>query len=303
MSNFQNKFNQNIQSAMGKAMKVVTASGEISYDFRNLEKVPTDIPCVFVVNHSNMHDYPNLMMVLSELSSIRKRRCVTTLVAHDSLDTVNKAIFSVSGAELIDRFDKVSARIGQNNLVSKLKQGNDILFFGEGTWNLHPYEPMQKIRKGFANVASAAECAVVPIVFEYVENKDICQKESEIYKAFIASVCSPIYLKDSSDALEVSSYVRKILADERRKLWKETRTHQASLDERKFTIREEDVYLNHVELKKNASAFSYDSIYELGVLLPLDETRGIENEYIRDENGLFVPLKQDSKVLRLKKEK
>ncbi len=41
-------FNKNVQAVMGSIMKIVTFSGEFSYDFRNLDRVPADIPCVFV---------------------------------------------------------------------------------------------------------------------------------------------------------------------------------------------------------------------------------------------------------------
>lgn len=302
MSRVNDNFYKGVQMVMGGVMQVASnLPGGMQYDFRNLEKIPTDVPCVFVVNHSNSHDYPSLMRVLSELSCVRERRLVNTLVASDSLNLTNELAFRVSGAELINRFDKESSRVGANNLSSALSKGNDVLFFAEGTWNLHPYEPMQVLKKGFVNVAQSADCAVVPIVFEYVENKDICQKESEIYKKLIVSVCEPIRLDDNAKALEVAMEVRKIMINSRLDLWKETKTHAATLSGRKFNMREEDVYLNHTHLKKNGDGFSFQSVYELDVLLPL-ENGMIENEYVRDENGLFVPLtKNNGHLLTLKK--
>ncbi len=301
MNTINDSFHKGIQTVMGGVMQLASnLPNGMDYDIRNLERIPKDVPCVFVVNHSNSHDYPSLMIVLSELSRIRQRRLVNTLVASDSLNFTNELAFRVSGAELIDRFDKESSKVGANNLANALQRGNDVLFFAEGTWNLHPYLPMQILKKGFVNVAQKSDCAVVPIVFEYVENKDICQKEGEIYKKLIVSVCEPIKLDNSAKALETATEIRKIMINARLDLWKETKTHLATLDGRKFTTREEDVYLNHVDLKKNGEGFSFQSEYELGVLLPLENGQ-IENEYIRDENGQFTPLtKTNNPVLKLK---
>lgn len=290
-----NGFHKGVQDILGKAMDIsYKLPNSMPYDVRGIEKIPTDMPCLFVINHSNSHDYPNLMKFLYELSRVRERRCVNTLVASDSLDKKNEMIFNVSGAELIDRFDKDSASQGLANLRQRLREGNDVAIFGESTWNLHPYVPMLVVKKGFAQLASGERVAIVPLIFEYVETKDICYVESELYDKFIVSVCSPYVINENDDLLARANEIRKIMGDARIELWKENKTHKPTLEGRKLKALEEIIYLKHTELKKNGMGFSYDSVYELDNLLPLGDGFGVENEYIRNEAGLFVPLTKEN---------
>lgn len=304
MSNqtIKNNLHKGIQSTLGGVLHLADSlPNSMPFDVRGIERVPVDIPCVFVINHSNSHDYPTLMKFLYELSRVRKRKCVTTLVASDSLDKKNEFIFNITGAELIDRFDKKSVNKGQLNLEKRLEEGNDIAIFGESTWNLHPYVPMQIVKKGFAKLASGEWAAVVPIIFEYVEDKNMCYVESELYKKLIVSVCEPLMIRDNDDVLARANDVRKIMSEARLELWKETKTHTPVLEGRKYKELEENIYLHNTELKKSGMGFNYDSIYELDMLLPLGNGMGIENEYIRNEAGLFVPLTKENapaKVLK-----
>ena len=108
-------------------------------------------------------------------------------------------------------------------------------------------------------------------------------------------------IRDNDDVLARANDVRKIMSEARLELWKETKTHTPVLEGRKYKELEENIYLHNTELKKSGMGFNYDSIYELDMLLPLGNGMGIENEYIRNEAGLFVPLTKENapaKVLK-----
>ena len=66
-------------------------------------------------------------------------------------------------------------------LTGKLLHGDTCVIFGEGTWNLHPYKPMQNIRIGGVKAAAIAGVPIVPVILEYVEVPGLCSREKDLY--------------------------------------------------------------------------------------------------------------------------
>lgn len=274
-----------LQSVLGAVMNITYAiHGALPYEIRGLEKIPKDKPCIFVLNHSNSNDYPNVMKLLHDMAKVRKRRCANTLVASDSLNAVTKLVFGTTGAVLIDRNDRGSSAAGIDRLVEHIRNGSDAVFFAEGTWNLHPYEPMLILKRGFARAAMRTEAPIVPIVFEYIENHEVCKREADIYERLIIDICDPVTEIFSTDT-ELAGYVQSMMTDKRRLLWKENNVHLPALYGRPMTESEIEIYLNHTHLKKNHAIFKYDTGYELRFLV-----RGTCNEFVRGRSGRFEPL-------------
>lgn len=241
------------------------------------ENVPKDTPCVFIFNHSNSHDFYSGLEFIHMLG-----KNPVILAGKDCLNPVQEQLFKMGKAVLIDRRSEKSCSIGDTMLVANAMQGDDLVIFGEATWNLHPTAPMLPIHIGAVLTAAKANIPIVPGIIEYVENSDICKKESELYKKVIITFCKPIDDVSKKDPIKTCEDIQQTMVEKRKEIW---RTENI----RKFHLSDIDpeVYINHTLLKKHTPLFTLDSDYEAQFIR---KTNGMptENEYT-NQNGILVP--------------
>lgn len=243
-------------------------------DIRGQENLLQNEQAVFVCNHSNSHDLLVAMEVFSRL-----HRRYTFLAARDGLNAFIKMIFILGNAVLISRASKESRRTGFEKFCCKIQKGESGLIFPESTWNLHPTLPMHQLNAGFLRASLTTGVPVIPVIFEYIEVPDIQRKESKLYTSCVVTFGMPIVPSKEQDLFEQAEYVRTMMADMRKAVWKEFGIKRDSPE----TI-DRELYLNHLDLKKNhAVGFRYDSALESRFLL--DQ----ENDYCMNERGEFVP--------------
>ena len=197
---------------------------------------------IFACNHSNVHDYYTVQEVLKKM--------VNVLVASDSLSFLTEFLFKISGAVLIDRNDKVSSFNGINTLVSDLVKGNNVCVFPESTWNIHPSKLMLPMKVGVIKLAAKSGRPIIPVIFEYVENNRICEKEDDIYEECIIKFGAPIYVSVEDNIKEMLEMLRNEMASLRWSIWE-------SLGLYKREELSDSIYYNHTELKCNTSMFKY----------------------------------------------
>ena len=248
-------------------------------DIIGLENIPREDSAVFVINHSNTHDFFTIHEVFGYLN-----RNVSPLGAIDRVTPSIETLYDIGDVITIDRRDKESGRIGILNIVKSLLVGKDVVVCGEATWNLHPNKPMQGIKPGASQAALMAKKVVIPTIFEYVEVPDIVDKEKNLYSKCIVEFGNPIVILPEDNLYEKSIIIQRKMEDMRRNLWKKLGIKRDTLDDIN-----KDIYLNHTYNKKlNAFGFDYDSAYE-SQFLTKDSNGQIINEYTLDENGNFVP--------------
>ena len=243
------------------------------------ENIPKDDSAVFICNHSNSHDFFTLHEAFGSMN-----RNVSPFGASDCLDFLSLQMFKLGDVTLIDRNDKKDSLDGLMTFTQKIVEGEDGIIFGEGTWNLHPTKPMQGIRTGGVQSAIISKKVIIPTIFEYVEVKDIVDKEKDLYSRCIVEFGKPIIVKQDDNVIEKTILVQKTMENMRLELWKKLGIKKDSLDDIN-----KDVYLNHTYNKKfNAFGFEYDSEYE-SQYLAKDKDGKVINEYTLNENGEFVP--------------
>lgn len=211
------------------------------------EENSIDRPVIFACNHSNSHDYYTVQELFTNM--------INVLVASDSLSPLTQTLFKASGSILINRDDKISCAEGINELVKKIVNGNDVLIFPESTWNIHPSKIMLPLKKGIIEVAAKSGAPIIPIIFEYVENNNLCSKEKEIYDACIIEFGRPIYVSLDDNYLEKLSELRNSMATLRWDIW-------SLLGDYKRKDLSAEIYFNHTELKCNTTLFKYNHIKE-----------------------------------------
>lgn len=243
------------------------------------ENIPKDDSAIFICNHSNSHDFFTTQEVFHELN-----RNVTPFGASDCLSFISLQMFKLGDVTLIDRDSKQSSLEGLMNFSKKIIDGEDGIIFGEGTWNLHPIKPMQKIKAGGTQSAIITDKVIIPTIFEYVEVPDAVDKERELYSRCIVQFGKPIIVKPEDNIIQKTKLVENTMEEMRKDLWKKLGIDKNSLDDIN-----QQIYLNHTYLKKfDGFGFEYDSDHEFKYLLK-DKNGHYENEYTLNDHNEFVP--------------
>ena len=263
---------QRIMAKIGKGLR------NFDIEIIGRENMPKD-GCLVVCNHSNTHDAFLAAEVLYKVGVPS-----SFLAGIEGLSRAEIALLKSARATMISRNDKESTINGVCDFSSKLIGGDTCVIYGEGTWNLHPFKPMQNIKIGASKIVAIAEKPIVPVIYEYVEIPDLTSKEKDLYTKCIITIGKPIIIDSTKSLIEQTVFVQTTMENMRKELWRELGTYR----ERKEDVNPE-IYVNHTWLKKfGTPLFSYDSELEMQMLFSKDGTP-VENEYCIDENGDFKP--------------
>ena len=235
--------------------------------------------CLVMSNHSNTHD----SIILGEvLSTVNKPS--TYMIEVEGMSPVELALFKSARATMINRTDKESATRGLYDLTGKLMHGDTCVIFGEGTWNLHPYKPMQNIKIGGVKAAAIAGVPITPVILEYVEVPELCSKEKELYSKCIARIGKPIRIDRQKSLIEQNERLQTIMENMRMDLWKENGTYRECIGDI-----DASVYVNHTWLKKlGTPLFTFDTQREKSILF-VKRGDALDYEWHIDRNGRFKP--------------
>ena len=243
------------------------------------ENIPQDDSAIFVCNHSNSHDIFTAYEVFEQLG-----RNSSVMVASDCLSLTTETIFRLSDATIIDRRDKASSLRGLLTHSKKVIEGTCGVVFGEATWNLNPFLPMQRIKIGSTQMGAITEKYIIPTILEYIEVPDIVTKESELYTKCIITFGTPIKINPEISPIAQTAIIQEAMIQLRKKIWKKHGIKKEGIEDVN-----QEIYLNHTYVKKyKALGFTYDSESEAQFLYA-PEGEQVENEYTLNEDGKFEP--------------
>ena len=243
------------------------------YEIIGMEHIPDNGNALFMCNHSNSHDFFTIHEIFEKIGIN-----VSVLAASDDLNIFTKLLFQISDATLFDRSVKSSVEKAMGTYCAKLLEGSAGALFGEATWNLHPYRPMQPLKIGGAKIGAITEKLIVPTIFEYVEIPKMCLKESDLYSKCVVRFERPIRIQRQESLVFQTNMIQTIMEKSRLGLWKQLGIER-TMDDIDYNL-----YLNHTYLKKyGAFGYTYHSEEESRFL------RSEENEFCLDEFGRFVP--------------
>ncbi len=264
-----------IVKALGKIASIIRP-----YDLviEGEENIPSDTEVIFLCNHSNAHD----LFTVTELFC-RLKKGVSSIVAWDGLSWYSRLLFRLMNGILIKRDSSESINRGVLDLCSRMLNGTNGFIFGEATWNMHPYKPMQNLHAGVTEISLITGKPIVPVIIEYVESDGICKKETDVYKKCIVSFGKPVTVTADESIFGQTDKLQAIMSSMRETLWNREGV-------KKSDFLEDDIerYINHTYLKKyKAFGFKYNTDWESQFLLA--KGQNIENEYYLDEAGNFIP--------------
>lgn len=124
-------------------------------------------PIIFALNHSEFSDIP------IALKACRQRSFI--LAGKQNLWTIDRLFFILTGVIWVDRKNKTEMAASKERVVTYLKQGQSILWFPEGTWNLTENQLMLPMKWGIIEAARQANAQIIPMALDYDKSKNLCR--------------------------------------------------------------------------------------------------------------------------------
>ena len=124
----------------------------------NIEQ--TNKPKIFCVTHIGKFD----IEVVSEV--IGEHYYLLSGDFENIKGTIEETFLALNGVIYLREDDKEDRRRSKDKMVDTLKNGGNLMYFPEGTWNLSPNLPVLQCPYGIIDVAMKADAVIVPIAIE-----------------------------------------------------------------------------------------------------------------------------------------
>lgn len=155
------------------------------------EFVKTDRPVIYVASHGFKDDVLNTVLTLKD----------NAYVVFGNIDlffnTMDGFFLWIYGAQLVNRYDKVSKCSMKDKMRKIIDYGNNIIIFSEATWNLSDNKLMYPLHGGFYDIAKEKDALVVPVV------------TYKVGKKCYSSVLSPVDVKKYDD-IDIDYMIKRV---------------------------------------------------------------------------------------------
>lgn len=141
----------------------VTCEVEVVNDYHPIDGKPI----IFAANHASSHDGPIALKATGRRSFV--------LIGKQKLYLIDRIFFALNGAIWVDRKNMTEMAESKKTIVAYLRQGQSILWFPEGTWNLTPCQLMLPMKWGIIETAYQANAQIVPMALDYDREKNLCR--------------------------------------------------------------------------------------------------------------------------------
>ena len=123
-------------------------------------------PVIFAITHVGKYDIERAYEALNEHSILLFG---TPEDVHGTFDGFMLEKLLVN---YLDTNDKEDRKVAKHQMIKDLKNGANIMWFPEGTWNISPNLLVLPMRYGIIEVALEANVPIVPVALEYdLDNK------------------------------------------------------------------------------------------------------------------------------------
>lgn len=139
----------------------------------HIENAPSLLPnkqSIFAVNHTNSFDLP---VAAKAVYKKLKKRCVV-IAGKQNLWRIDRLFFFLNSVIWVDRKNKNETSVSKELLIDSIRNGHDVIWFPEGTWNMTDNLLMLPMKWGIVGVAAATGSQIMPVVLEYDRPTMIC---------------------------------------------------------------------------------------------------------------------------------
>lgn len=127
------------------------------------KECPISTNAIYAFNHSCCLDIPVAFEVI-------KRHCYI-MIGVQNLNLIDKLFFFMNGVIWVDRHNAKSRNDAAEKMCNLLEAEKSVIYFPEGTWNLHPAKPMLPMYWGGIDIARKTKRPIVPVCMEYFGKK------------------------------------------------------------------------------------------------------------------------------------
>ena len=146
-------------------IKRIISGGKINI-INNCYYNKNEKPVIFAITHVGKYDIERVYEALNEHSILLFG---TPEDVHGTFDGFMLEKILVNYLDINDKEDR---KVVKRQMIKDLKNGANIMWFPEGTWNISPNLLVLPIRYGIIEVALEANVPIVPIALEYdLDNK------------------------------------------------------------------------------------------------------------------------------------
>jgi len=217
-----------IRPLLRAVLKVQRLFNRQTVEFLNREIPKIDGPIVFAVSHIGKFDFEIVNEFIKEHFHV---------IASDFMNmsgNINGLFMELNGVIFMDIDSKEDRENSRKMMLKVLEQGDNMMIFPEGTWNLSENEIIRDIHFGAVDIALAKNAVIVPIAVEQY-GKRFVVNVGEPYNPN-ENLCACVN-KDYCELDDKNDIERKIKLDIKVKATQELRDRLATL---KFEIWENE---------------------------------------------------------------
>ena len=128
-----------------------------SYEVINDKRTPTNRPIIFAVTHVGKKD----IEVISE--AIKDHYYLLSGDFEHIQGIIDAPFLGMNGVFYFNEKVKEDRKAVSNKMIDLLKEGGNLMYFPEGTWNITPNLPMLPCYWGIVDIAKATNAIIVPV--------------------------------------------------------------------------------------------------------------------------------------------
>lgn len=174
----------------------------------------TNRPIIFCPTHIGMYDVEILLQVLGT-----KHHAYLFSADEEAMyRTFDGLIFNLNGVKYVDPEDKYDRKIGYATNVELLRQGKNVYWNAEGTWNLTESTVVLPLHKSIIEAALATNAVILPMAIEQLDGE-----KGHTFLVNIGSFLDPsAIIKDSTsqeEIIDLTDFLRSEMAALKIQLW------------------------------------------------------------------------------------
>lgn len=235
--------------------------GGFSYEVIGDERTKTNRPIIYVVSHVGKFD----IEVVSE--AIKDHYYLLSGDFEHLQGIIDAPFLGINGVFYFNENVKEDRRNVSKRMTEHLKNGGNLMYFIEGTWNLTPNLPMLPCYWGIVDIAKAGNAIIVPIAAE------------QYGKKFKINIGKNFDMQEYNDKSVAIDTLRDVLATLKWDIWETEHTSRANIkpnewDEYVAARFKEWPYFNEEYIKglvfKPKNVITNEDVYASISELPLD---------------------------------
>ena len=201
--------------------KIKNRLGGFSYTLIRDDRKKTNRPIIFAITHVGKYD----IEIVSE--AIREHYFLLSGDYEHIQGIIDEPFLLLNGVIFFNETDKKDRKTVQNRMIELLREGGNLMYFPEGTWNITPNLPVLPCYWGIVAVAQQGNAIIIPVAVEQYE------------KRFDIIIGKNIDMKEFGNSPEEKSraiiYLRDILATLKWEIWERHTAKRTEIDKGEWT--------------------------------------------------------------------